>query len=133
MFSEDLFDACVIELDQLITDLDPARIHELWRVSSINKRSEHFIVLYDNALHLYMCLTLINRDLVCRHFFAVMLVSPAARFHIGLVPQRWHTDSSVMDGDLSFHHEPAISATSGREFGAVEHATEVDFSHLDTI
>ena len=52
MFSEDMFDACVIELDQLIADLDPSRIHELWHVSSIDKKSEHFIVLYDNAAHL---------------------------------------------------------------------------------
>src|SRR2546423_11970408 len=133
MFSEDIFDACVIELDQLIMDLNSARIRELWRVSSIDKKSEHFIVLYDNAAHLCTCLTLINRGLVCRHFFVIMLISPVAKFHIGLVPRRRYTDSSVMEEDSSLRSEPTISATSNEEFGTVEHATEVDFSHLENI
>jgi hypothetical protein len=133
MFSEDMFDACVIELDQLIMNLDPARIRELWHVSSIDKKSEHFVVLYDNAAHLCTCLTLINRGLVCRHFFATMLISPIAKFHIRLVPQRWYMDSSIMEEDSSLHSEPMISATSDQEFGTVEHATKVDFSHLENI
>jgi hypothetical protein len=128
-----MFDACVIELDQLITDLDLSRIHELWRVSSINKKSEHFVVFYDNSAHLCTCLTLINRGLVCRHFFATMLISPTAKFHIGLVPQRWYTDSSVIGADSSLRREPTISVISDQEFGTVEHATEIDFSHLETI
>src|SRR5437588_6620993 len=133
MFSEDMFDACVIELDQLIMNLDPARIRELWHVSSIDKKSEHFVVLYDNAAHLCTCLTLINRGLVCCHFFATMLISPIAKFHIRLVPQRWYMDSSIMEEDSSLHSEPMISATSDQEFGTVEHATKVDFSHLENI
>jgi len=132
MFSEDMFDACVIELDNLIMDLERERIHEIWRVISINKKSEHFIVLYDNSAHLCTCLTLINRGLVCRHFFAVMLISPTAKFHIGLVPQRWYTDS-IMEADPSFHHEPTISTATGEEFGTVEHAIEINFLHLETI
>ncbi|RHZ88944.1 hypothetical protein Glove_19g6 [Diversispora epigaea] len=124
MFSEDLFDACVIELDQLITDLDLTRIYELWHIFSINKRSEHFIVLYDNTAHLCTCLTLINHDIVCRHFFVVMLISPTTRFHIGIVLQRWYTDLSVIDVDLNF---------SSVNFFKLEHATEINFSHLDTI
>ncbi|RHZ51694.1 hypothetical protein Glove_475g15 [Diversispora epigaea] len=54
MFSEDMFDTYVIELDQLIRGLDLARIRELWHVSSIDRKSKHFIVLYDNAAHLFM-------------------------------------------------------------------------------
>ena len=89
-----MFDACIIELKQLIAGLDPAKIHELWQISSNNRKSKHFIVLYDNSMHLCTCLILINRGLVCRHFFVTMLVSPVAKFHIGLVPQRWYTNAS---------------------------------------
>ncbi|CAB4425493.1 unnamed protein product [Rhizophagus irregularis] len=63
IFSKDMFDACVIELKQLIADLDMKRITELWRISSIDRKSEHFIILYDDAAHLCTCLTLINRGL----------------------------------------------------------------------
>ncbi len=88
MFSEDMFDACVIKLTQLIVDLDPTRIRELWHISSINKKSKHFIILYDNAMHMCTCLILINHDLVCHHFFATMLISSITKFHIRLLP--WH-------------------------------------------
>lgn len=80
-----MFDACVIELKQLITDLDMKRITELWRISSIDRKSKYFIILYDDAAHLCTCLTLINCGLVCRHFFALMLLFPNAKFHIGLI------------------------------------------------
>src|SRR6185436_15332527 len=132
MFSEGMFDAYVIELDQLIMGLDLARIRELWHVSSIDRKSKHFVILYDNAAHLCTCLTLINRGLVCRHFFAIMLISPIAKFHIQLVPQRWYTDSSVMEENPSFHHDPTVSAILGQEFGTVE-VSDVNFSHLETI
>ncbi|PKC50082.1 hypothetical protein RhiirA1_487463 [Rhizophagus irregularis] len=67
IFSEDMFDACVIELKQLIADLDMKRITELWRISSIDRKSEHFIILYDDAAHLCTCLTLINCGLTSLH------------------------------------------------------------------
>jgi hypothetical protein len=130
MFSEDMFDACVIELAQLITDLDPTKIHELWHISSINKKSKHFIVLYDNTIHLCTCLTLINHGLVCRHFFATMLVSSIAKFHIGLIPQRWYTNASVIEADSILSNVPAISVISGNEFGTVEYMIEMDLSSL---
>ena len=132
MFSEDMFDACLVELNQLISGLDTTRIHKLWLVHSIDKKSEHFVVLYDDTGHLCTCLTLINRGLICHHFFTVMLVSPNAKFHIGLMPQRWYQDSFALGANFSA--EPAISAISCKKFGAVEYnTTEVDFSHLKEI
>ncbi|CAB4434524.1 unnamed protein product [Rhizophagus irregularis] len=91
MFSEDMFDACVIELAQLIADLDLTRINELCH------------------------------GLVCHHFFAVMLVSSISKFHIGLIPQRWYTNAKVMEMDLIFSHTPAISVISDNEFDTVEY------------
>ncbi|CAB5359026.1 unnamed protein product [Rhizophagus irregularis] len=39
IFSEDMFDACVIELKQLIADLDMKRITELWHISLIDRKN----------------------------------------------------------------------------------------------
>ncbi|CAG8697934.1 6021_t:CDS:2 [Funneliformis mosseae] len=133
MFSEDMFDACVIELAQLIIDLDLTRIRELWRISSINKKSKHFIVLYDNAMHLCTCLILINHGLVCRHFFATMLVSSIAKFHIRLLPQHWYTNISVIEADSTLSNVLAISLLSNNGFSIVKHAVELDFSYLESI
>ncbi|CAB4479910.1 unnamed protein product [Rhizophagus irregularis] len=133
IFSEDMFDACVIELKQLIADLDMKRITELWRISSIDRKSEHFIILYDDAAHLCTCLTLINRGLVCRHFFALMLLSPNAKFHIGLISQRWYADALIMEGNSAFLNEPALSVCSNDKFDTVEYIMQMDFLHLESI
>ena len=133
MFSEDMFDACVIELQQLIAGLDQTRICELWHVSSIDRKSMHFVVLFDDTMHLCTCLTLINRGLVCRHFFATMLVFSLAKFHVGLVPRRWYTNTSVIEADVALLNTPAISVLSNDGFGAIEHVIHIDLSHLESI
>ncbi|CAG8827624.1 21104_t:CDS:1, partial [Cetraspora pellucida] len=35
---------------------------------------------------------LVNREIVCRHFFQVMLCSPVAAFHITHIYKRWYND-----------------------------------------
>ena len=37
------------------------------------------------------CMSLVNRGITCRHYFSVMLRTPEARFHVGLLNQRWFT------------------------------------------
>jgi hypothetical protein len=133
MFSEDMFDACVIELEHLIIGLDAEKITELWQVSSIDKKSHYFIVLYNNTEHLCTCLTLINRGFVCHHFFALILSSPNAKFYIALISQHWYTDALIMKGNSAHLNEPVISTVSNEEFSTVEYIMEVDFSHLENI
>jgi len=133
MFSENMFDASVIELEQLIAGLDRERIQELWHVSSLDKKSKHFIVLYDEAAHICTCLTLINRGIVCRHFFVTMLSSTIAKFHVGLVSQRWYAEASMANVNSTLKSEPAIAAFSNEELGTFEHAVEVNFTHLDNL
>ena len=123
-----MFDAYVIKLKHLIVDLNLTRIHKLWHVSSINKKSQHFVILYDNTMHLCTCLTLINYGLVCHHFFATMLVSLATKFHIRLIPQRWYTNISIMEADLILSNKPAISVVSDDKFDMVEHIVEINLS-----
>ncbi|CAG8792486.1 20490_t:CDS:2, partial [Gigaspora rosea] len=131
MFSEDMFDASIIELNQLIDGLDQTKIYELWRITTIDQKSIHFIVLYENNVHLCTCLTLINHGLVCHHFFAVMLCSKSARFHIGLILQRWYLDTLVEDASISL--EPAIVVGLNSLSDASKNITHMDFSTLENI
>ncbi|CAG8723022.1 4685_t:CDS:2, partial [Funneliformis mosseae] len=48
MFSEDMFDTCVIELAQLIVDLDPTRICELWPIET--GRIEELYKIHDKLI-----------------------------------------------------------------------------------
>lgn len=104
--------------------------------SSIDKESQHFIVLYSNIGHLCTCLTLINRGLVFCHFFALMLSSPNAKFHIALISQCWYTDILIMEGSSMQLSKPVIlPAISNDEFGTFEYVmeTETDLLFLENI
>ncbi|CAG8801145.1 19681_t:CDS:2, partial [Gigaspora rosea] len=132
MFSEDIFDTNIVKLDQLIIGLERTRISEIWRVISLDKKSAHFVVLYNDTAHLCTCLTLINRGLICCHFFSVMLVSKIAKFHIGLVPQHWYLDS-LIESITTLENEPVIMVVSNEESNELESMVEVDFTYLENI
>ncbi|RIB12916.1 hypothetical protein C2G38_2144824 [Gigaspora rosea] len=42
--------------------------------------------------HICTCLGLVNRGIICWHFFQIMLYSDMARFHISFIPSRWYCD-----------------------------------------
>ncbi|CAG8538409.1 4203_t:CDS:10, partial [Scutellospora calospora] len=132
-FSDDLFDAFVIELEKLISDLNHTRIHEIWKVSSIDMKSQYFVVLYDEATHLCTCLTLINRAVVCRHFFAIMMVSKVAKFHVGNISHRWYLDKVVCEEETKINNELANSIINNGNFGSFMHSIQVNFAYLDSI
>ena len=127
MFAEDMFDSLLTELKELTASLDASRIHEVWRVWSIDRKSFHHVVLFDETCHLCTCLTLVSHGLVCRHFFCVMTLSLKARFHIGLIPERWYSKRVRQTS------EAAISCLSEDGFGTFEHIISPEFTHIDQI
>ncbi|RIB12889.1 hypothetical protein C2G38_1779248 [Gigaspora rosea] len=95
MFSEDLYDEVLIELTELIDRISPNDIRELWAVSRIDRQKHHFVIIFGNASYLCTCLTLINYGIICHHFFAVLLESEIAQFHIGILAKRWFNDRVI--------------------------------------
>jgi hypothetical protein len=62
-----------------------------------------------------------------------MLLSPNAKFHIGLISQRWYADALIMEGISAFLSKPAISVCSDDKFDTVEYVMQMDFLHLVSI
>jgi len=127
-FPEDDYESSTSNLHALITYLNHASIHEVWRVTTIEQNKEHFVVICDNANHLCTCMWLVTRGLVCRHFFSVMLKSDKAMFHIGLIPDRWYNEKFP-----DFQEEPAIKILSEKNNPIYEHQIRPDFSLLHEI
>jgi hypothetical protein len=127
-FPEDDYESSISNLHALITYLNNARIHEVWRVTTIEQNKEHFVVICNNANHLCTCMWLVTRGLVCRHFFSVMLNSDKAMFHIGLIPDRWYNEKFP-----NFQEEPAITICSEKNEPMHEHQIRPDFSLLHEI
>ena len=55
-FLEDDYESSISNLHALITYLNNASIHEVWRVTTIEQNKEHFVVICDNANHLCTCM-----------------------------------------------------------------------------
>ncbi|RIB04687.1 hypothetical protein C2G38_2048232 [Gigaspora rosea] len=130
-FSKDMYDEALIELTELVDGIDVNDIKEIWMVSHIDQQKRHFIVLFGDAGHLCTCLTLVNRGIVCRHFFSILLESEVAWFHIGILAKRWFSDLAMQKSKKLNEH--AISIRNHQEFGTFEHEIQTDFSFIDSI
>jgi len=86
-YLEDVSDARQVTAACMISNINKDQISSMWAVNVENKLVEkHFIILLINGSHYCSCLSLINRGIICRHYFQIMLRSPAARFHLRLIP-----------------------------------------------
>ena len=78
----------------MVKDIPHHNIQEVWKV--IRHRGQQstsqYVIILDDGSHICTYLWLINRGIVCRHFFRVMSYSDNAQFHITLIPQRWYND-----------------------------------------
>ena len=69
---------------------------EVWHVRATGTLGiGHYVVLLNDDTHLYTCLLLINKGLICRHFFCVATYSQTAIFHITLISPRWYLKPNI--------------------------------------
>jgi len=91
-----------ILLRSLIKTILSKAILEVWNVQATGTQGKgHFVVLLNEGTHLCTCLLLINKGLICRHFFRVGTYSQYATFHISIIPNRWYLDINVQSDDFS--------------------------------
>ena len=88
---------------------------EIWVVRVGNSLiAKHYVILLKNNAHIYSCLMIIQKGIVCRHYFQIMLNTCKARFHIRLIPSRWYQK----DKDAS--HESFIVADKFRDTNTIQ-------------
>ena len=76
-----------ILFQSLVKDIPLEAILEVWFVRATGTQGTgHYVVLLDEGTHLCTCLLLINKGLLCRHFFRVGTYSQYATFHISMIP-----------------------------------------------
>jgi len=108
MAREDDYDQPQSLFSSLIKNISHNNIQQVWRVTRHRgqKSDPQHVVLLNDGSHLCTCLWLINRGIVCRHFFRVMSYSTNAQFHISLIPQRWYNNNKY-----NVEHEENIVPT----------------------
>jgi hypothetical protein len=94
MAREDDYDQPQSLFSSLIENIPYDNIQQVWKVTRHRAQNSEpqYVILLDDGSHLCTCLWLINRGIVCRHFFRVMSYSVNAQFHISLIPQRWYNN-----------------------------------------
>ncbi|PKC03317.1 hypothetical protein RhiirA5_380262 [Rhizophagus irregularis] len=95
MAREDDYDQPQSLFSSLIENISHNSIQQVWKVTRHRgqKSEPQYVILLNDSSHLCTCLWLINRGIICRHFFRVMSYSTTAQFHISLVSQRWYNNS----------------------------------------
>src|SRR6266496_2110528 len=91
---EDDYDQPQSLFSSLIENVSHNNIQQVWKVTRHReqKSEPQHVILLDDGSHLCTCLWLINRGIVCRHFFQVVSYSVYAQFHISLIPQCWYNN-----------------------------------------
>ena len=110
----------------LIKNISHNSIQQEWKATRHRgqKSEPQYIILLDNGLHLCTCLWLINKGIVCRHFFRVMSYSIHAQFHISLIPQRWYNYNKY---NIEQQHKEPVYQIEENE---LEIGPRLSFQHL---
>src|SRR6266498_805784 len=84
-------------INQLLEVVGHANIKEIWAVKVGNSlTTKHYVILLKNGSHICSCLSIIQRGIICRHYFQVMLNTSKARFYIRLIPSRWYQKARMV-------------------------------------
>ncbi|CAG8678800.1 6509_t:CDS:2 [Cetraspora pellucida] len=95
MAREDDYNQSQSLFSSLLKTIPHNSVKEVWNVirhSVQNSEPQHIILLNDGS-HLCTCLLLINKGIVCQHFFCVMSYSTNVYFHISLIPHCWYNNN----------------------------------------
>jgi len=81
--------------------IDTSNIIEVWRICLVGGLfcKENLVVLFNDGTHICTCMESITKEIICQHFWRVMLYSSSARFHISIIPIRWYKDEILMKLD----------------------------------
>jgi len=103
----------------MIAEVGEETIREIWKITDMrpeNKKYTHFVIVIDPVSYLCSCMSNITREIVCRHYFRVMMISVVAGFQIQMVPSRWYIDDQK-DKDIAagtyFVNQEAEQSFSG--------------------
>ena len=93
---EQVQDTRQILFRSLVSNLLTEAIIEVWHVRATGTQGiGHYVILLNEGTHLCTCLLLVNKGLVCRHFFRVGTYSRFATFHICMIPNRWYLNPNT--------------------------------------
>ncbi|CAG8826823.1 18732_t:CDS:2, partial [Gigaspora margarita] len=111
-FIEDVVNEPQATLKAILDSTNMFDIIEIWRIHRIGGISHKYnlVVLLSDGTHICTCLETITKGIICHHFWRVMLYSSFTKFHISIIPIRWHKDDILTKLDESLNNSPVLTA-----------------------
>ncbi|CAB4492897.1 unnamed protein product [Rhizophagus irregularis] len=104
---DNLFDYPQVYLSSFLENTSV--ILEIWEILHLaNPQTSHFIYLLNDNTFLCTYMMFKTHGYLCHHFYHIMTLTPTARFHIGLVNQRWYKEA-LQGTDISDNEFVVIS------------------------
>ena len=89
---DNLFDCLQAYLSSFLENT--LTILEVWEIVHLaNPNTSHFIYLLNDSTFYCTYMMIKTHGYLYHHFYCIMTLIPTARFHIGLVNQRWYKDA----------------------------------------
>ncbi|CAG8618466.1 537_t:CDS:2, partial [Scutellospora calospora] len=102
---EDNYDSQQIHINSMLNNVSDNKIQEAWRVVRlIVSANIHYIFIFKDSLFLCTCTWPVSHRIVCQHYFAVLLESNVAIFHISFIMQRWYKDAYFNELEDTFNN-----------------------------
>src|SRR2546423_812791 len=77
----------------MLDSISGESIKEIWRITPyMFTISYQHIIIFEDSTHLCTCLLLVSHEIICRHYFKLMVENLNALFHVLLMPTRWFQD-----------------------------------------
>ncbi|CAG8689026.1 14416_t:CDS:2, partial [Dentiscutata erythropus] len=131
---EDDYERHQIGLKSLLQTLERDIVVQIWIVVPQGLFQGHFtnyIVILADGTHLYTCLTLVSKGIVCCHFMKVLMKSHLARFHIFLISSRWYKTDKINENKNLIASLPPINLYESNQPSATNVTSHIiDFQYL---
>ena len=127
---EDNYEGTFSMLKQIADSLNNKNIKEVWTIKRIGTSVGQFVIIFDEIGHLCTCYWLVSHGIPCRHFFAVLLESTHAQFHIKLVMERWFKDTVIKNTEQVLQEKPLKVSTGRNIEDDTSNSVHIDFTYL---
>jgi hypothetical protein len=95
VYIEELYEEKQILLKSLLEKIPFNNLQQLWKINRINSTSDQYLALISDDSHLCTCMSIVNKGIICRHFWYVFRYSKFAKFDVKLIPSRWYKDEML--------------------------------------
>ncbi|RHZ67646.1 hypothetical protein Glove_300g54 [Diversispora epigaea] len=98
-----------------------------------NSRNGTLYSTLNESTHQCTCLLLVNKGLVCWHFFCIGTYFQYVTFHISIIPNRWYLNSDIEPNDLLQKYPFILVYGVAESESSMEFEKSINFEHFFSI